>query len=174
MDRASVPSNVRDEVMHHLMGTYGTSIKRMCWMILHDVETAADAMQDTFVKAYRNIERLMEIPPDEEKQWLMRIAINTCNDYKRSAWFRHVDRRVDPEDLGISVELTSDTDLSLFQAVQSLPTKMKEIVLLFYYQDMSVHEIAGTLGISGPTVYSRLKKAQNKLRVELLEREVMM
>lgn len=174
MDRASPPSNVRDDLLHYLMNTYGTAILRMCFMYLRDASMAEDAMQDTFIKAYKHMDDAILHTPDAEKPWLMRIAINTCKDYKRSAWIRHVDRRVDPACLPLSEAFTSDADLSLFQAIEGLPRKLKECVLLYYYQDMTVHDIASTLGISESTVYSRLKRAQNKIRIDLVEREGLM
>ena len=70
--------------------------------------------------------------------------INTCRDMKRSAWFRHMDRRVTPEDMTpIPVQPVEDYDAEeLAQAIVKLPAKHKEVILLYYYQDMTMREIA--------------------------------
>ena len=68
---------------------------RLCYAYLHDEEMAKDAVQETFIKAYQNLEDFRE--SSSEKTWLTRIAINTCKDLRRSGWFRHMDRSVTPD-----------------------------------------------------------------------------
>ena len=68
---------------------------RLCYAYLHDEELAKDAVQETFIKAYQNLEDFRE--SSSEKTWLTRIAINTCKDLRRSGWFRHMDRSVTPD-----------------------------------------------------------------------------
>ena len=105
-----------------------------------------------------------------EKTWLLRIAVNTCRDMQRSAWFRHHDRRITPEDLAI--RLPDDDDaLDVLCDVMRLPPKLKEVVLLYYWQNMNVNEIAQTLGITHSTVSARLKRAREKLH-DVLERRL--
>ena len=62
---------------------------------------------------------------------------------------------------------TEDLDLSL--AVMKLPRKMREAIILYYYQDMSTEEIAETLGIAQSSVSNRLRRGREKLR-KMLER----
>lgn len=171
MDNSLEPSNVRDQLLGQLMDTYGTSILRTCMMYLKDASMAEDAAQDTFIKAFRKIDYFLDNSIESEKAWLMRIAINTCKDYHRSGWFRHIDRQIDPSDVVRFSELSSDDELSLLQEITDLPRKLKEVVLLFYYQGFRATEIAEALNVSEVTVYDRLKRAQNKLRLAL-EREV--
>lgn len=91
---------------------------------------------------------------------------------KRSAWFRHMDRRVTPEDMKpIPVQPVEDYDAEeLAQAIVKLPAKFKEVILLYYYQDMTMKETADTLGIAISSVSGRLKQACAKLR-KVLEKE---
>ena len=73
-----------------LMRRYGDALVRMCCLYLNDASLAQDAAQDTFIKAWRNLGQFRG--ECDERTWLMRIAINTCRDYHRTAWLRHVDR----------------------------------------------------------------------------------
>ena len=57
----------------------------MCYAMLRDAEQAKDAVQETFVKAYRAMDDWRGAC--SEKTWLTRIAVNTCRDMRRSAWF---------------------------------------------------------------------------------------
>lgn len=71
---------------------YEESLLRMCFAYLGDTSLAEDAVQETFLKAYQSLDSFRG--DASEKTWLLRIAINTCKDVRRSAWFRHVDRSV--------------------------------------------------------------------------------
>jgi RNA polymerase sigma-70 factor (ECF subfamily) len=90
----------------------------------------------------------------------------------RTAWFRHTDRRITPEELQLPApeESSRDDDREkLAQAIMKLPRKYRDALLLYYYQDMNQQEVAQALNISPSAVSKRLKHARDKLRT-LLER----
>lgn len=167
MDKALAPGNVRETRLEQLMDAYSTSILRMCILYLKDMAMAEDAAQDTFIKAYQKMDDLINQTIGNERAWLMRIAINTCKDYQKSGWFRHIDRRFVPEDVIRFQQLASDDDVSLLHEISNLQSKLKDVVLLYYYHGFKAGEIAVSLKISEGTVYNRLKKAQTKLRLAL-------
>ena len=158
--------NTPDDPIKRLMESYGDAMLRMCYLSLHDVMLAEDAVQDSFLKAYQKWHTFRG--ECSEKTWLMRIAVNTCRDYRRRAWMRWNDHRVDVEQLilpgGTPVNSADDT---VIRAVMALPPREKETVLLRYYQQMKLGEIAQALGIPEGTVTSRLNRARNKLRRQL-------
>ena len=90
--------------------------------------------------------------------------MNTCRDVRRSAWFRRHDRRITPENLPQPVVTPDDDDLDIMCDVMNLSSKHREAVMLYYWQDMNVNEIARVLGISHSTVSSPLKRVREKLR----------
>ena len=97
------------------------------------------------------------------KSWLIRIAINTCKNIRRTAWFRRVDRSVIPEELPLPAQ---EEDRTLLMTVQALPDKQREVVILRYYHGMSLDEAARTLGLSRSTAFHRLQKALKSLRIQ--------
>ena len=70
--------------------------------------------------------------------------------------------------LQIGAEQPDTEDMDLSMAVMKLPRKMREAILLYYYQDMGTEEIAKVLGLTQSTVSYRLQKSREKLR-KLLE-----
>ena len=154
-----------EERLTRLMDAHGSAILRICYLYLKDHALAQDAAQTTFVKAWQALSTLRE--GSTEKAWLVRIAVNTCKDTLRSSWLRRIDRRKPIEELPLYLHDGREDSLALTQAVSSLPAKLKDIVLLYYYQDMNLRACAQALGISAATATRRLQQAQKKLRNEL-------
>lgn len=165
MDVVMGPDNSRDQELIRLVESYQTSLRRMCCAILRDPAQAEDAVQETFIKAYRSMGSFRG--ECNEKTWLMRIAINTCRDFRRSAWFRYLDRRVTPENLPLATNPIEEERLELTAAIMHLPQKLQEATLLYYYQNMTTRAIADALQISQSNVSARLMRARTKLRVFL-------
>ena len=157
----------RDAWLERAMEQYEESLLRMCFACLNDAALAEDAVQETFLKAYRALDRFRG--DAEEKTWLLRIAINTCRDLRRSAWFRHVDRKVTLDGLGepASAQEWSEWDDTLTRAVMGLRPKYREAVLLCCYQGLTGQEAASVLKISRSAVMNRLRQAKAILRKEL-------
>lgn len=164
---AAYTEDVREQALVRLMQLYGDSVKRMCCVYLRDLSLAEDAAQDTFIKAYGHIDAVLSGEIQNEKAWVMRIAVNTCKDTLRSSWMRHIDRRKAIEELPLSFMPAHEENLALMQAVMALPEKLREIVLLYYYQDINLRTCAQILDISPPTATRRLQQAQKRLKKEL-------
>ena len=156
----------QNERFERLVNQYQTSLLRTCYMYLRDREQAEDAVQETFFKAYRNFGAFRG--ESAEKTWLMKIAINTCRDMRRTGWFLHMDRRMTPEMLPEASVPFEEIEEGLIVEVMNLPLRLREVILLYYYQNMDTNEIAQTLGIARSSVSGRLQRARKKLR-EILE-----
>ena len=152
------PSCNVEEEFSRLVSQYQQQLLNMCTMYLHDESAAEDAVQETFLKAYRSLPQYRH--DCSEKTWLM-----------RSSWFRHNDRRITPEELQLPSQqrIYDDQEEELAQTIIKLPRKYKDALLLYYYQDMSQEEVAQALNTSPSTISKRLKHAREKLRI-LLER----
>ena len=143
------------------MDAYGTDVKRFCMLQLRDHGLAEDAVQDVFVKAWKARDTFRG--ECSEKTWLIRIAVNTCRDYQRSGWFRFMDRSTTPD--GQPEQGVEDPfpDRTVSEAVAALSDSLRPVVLLRYYEQLTLHETALALRISDATVKRRLKKAGRQL-----------
>jgi RNA polymerase sigma-70 factor (ECF subfamily) len=167
MNFVEVPDRVQEAELERIMTQYGSSLKRMCYLYLRDASLAEDAAQDTFLKAYKKLGTFKH--ESTEQSWLMRIAINTCKDYRRSFWFLRVDRKAALESLPEADNEPFMIDSTVVDEVMRLPAKYKVVILLRYYQEMKLKQISETLGIPLETARSRLKHA-NKVLHQRLER----
>lgn len=153
----------REEILSEWMGQYGDLITRTCCLYLGDRGLAEDAAQETFLRAWRSMAQFEGRNNATPKSWLIRIAINTCKNIRRTAWFRKTDRSVTPEELPLPA---AEEDRTLLLTVQSLPDRQREVVILRYYHGMSLDETARTLGLSRSTAFHRLQKALICLRIQ--------
>ena len=160
----------QNERFERLVNQFQASLLRTCYMYLREQELAEDAVQETFFKAYRNLGAFRG--ESAEKTWLMKIAVNTCHDMRKTAWSLHMDRRVTPEMLPEASVPFEEFEEGLIVEVMNLPLKLREVVLLYYYQNMDTNEIAETLGIARSSVSGRLQRARKKLRDVLEGMEV--
>lgn len=153
-------------LLEHWIQEYGDAVLRMCVVYLNDQSIAEDATQDTFLKVWKNRKRFHGEDAAAFKAWIMRIAINTCKDYRRTSWFRQRQPSLSLENIPPSLHPVEEMDRNLFLDVLSLPNKEKQAVLLYYYQDMTLQQAASVLGISPPALLRRLKKAYTLLRFQ--------
>lgn len=132
-------------------------------IVKNDVE-AEDAISEAILKAYKNKSKLKS--KGSFKSWIMRITANECYNIikKRSK----VELRDNLETLNlVTVDKKDDT---LRDIVEGLSEEFSSVIVLFYYEDMSIKEISRVLDISEGTVKSRLSRAKSKLKI-LLESE---
>lgn len=160
------PNQTPADRLDQMVRQYEKDLLRVCCIYLRDRTAAEDVVQETFLKAYRNLDSFRG--ESSEKTWLMRIAINCCRDYRRSAWYRYIDNRVSIDQLPtLSTAPPSDEHIALTMAIMKLKPKYMEVVLLYFYEGCPIKEIAGMLNLTEAAVSTRIHKAKRKLRDEL-------
>lgn len=165
------PDTVRPaQELDRLVEQYQVAVLRTCYLYLHDRSQAEDAVQETFLKVYRNLGSFRG--ECSEKNWIMKIAMRVCYDMNRSGWARFFNRRVTPEMLPEASVPFEELDDALASAMMRLPVRLREVILLYYYQGLTVNEIAEVLGITQPSVSNRLKRGRDKLKTALEGREL--
>ena len=160
----------REEKLEQLVDRYQTPLLHMCYLYLCDKSLAEDALQEIFLKVYRNMESFRG--ECSEKTWVMKIAVNTCYSMNHSGWFRFFNRHVTPEMMPEEAVQTDEEDKQLVKAIAGLPLKLREVILLYYFQNLKVNEIADALGISQSSVSGRLKRGRDRLKMMLEGREL--
>ena len=120
---------------------------------------ADDVVQEVFLR-YINADK--EFENDEHiKSWLIRVTINCSNSIFESSWFK----KTAPLDEEIAFDTPEKSEV--YYAVMELPKKYRTVIHLFYYEDMSIAEIAKCLGEKISTVKSQLHRGRVMLREKL-------
>lgn len=145
-----------------MMQQYGAHVVGLCTLLLKDAHLAQDVAQETFIRAWKQ----GNLRQETEKAWLTRVAVNLCRDEQRSRWFRHVDRRITPEELPLQAD-APDTDSDLLDSVHRLPAREREVIVMHYWNDMSPENIAKLLNVDRATVFRRLARGRKRLKIEL-------
>lgn len=147
-----------------LIGQYGTEILRLCYLYLKDYQLAEDACQETFIRVYNK--RHTFKGKSSIKTWIISICINVCRNDLRNNWFRKV--ILNPpkymEEMKQFTEEETKHDSDLMDCIKALKPKYREVILLYYYQELSVKEISNMLGMSEASIYKRLSRAKKDMR----------
>ena len=162
MENVKAADSRSEIILERLIQENQVSLKRLCYLYLHDEKMAEDAVQETFLKVFRSMKDYRG--DANERTYLTRIAINTCKDMLRSGWFRHIDRRVTVDMLPSGENLKDPYHCDVAVAVMNLPRKLREVIILYYYRGLNTLEIAETLNITQPAVTGRLKRARDRLK----------
>lgn len=148
----------------HQSGLYGLAIS-----ILKNEEDAKDAVQETLYKAFYNIDSLRN--PEKFKPWIMKILANTAYEMIRNKKYQ-----LNIDDYNDIIETPNTLDLStkinLWDAVQSLNLSYRPIIIMFYYEDLSIKEISEILSLTPVTTRKRLSRARKQLKQILEGKEV--
>lgn len=141
------------------------------WRMLRDPQDADDALQESFIRAFRGFPRLRD--DSNLRAWLYKIATNVA--------YTHLKRRSQQEsrivDLTVfhaSTDHTEQRDLleAVLKAVEKLPQKQRTALLLRNYQGLEYAEIAKTLNCSEESARANVYQALKKLRSQFTEEEV--
>ena len=170
-----------DDELTDVYQRYHDMVYRIALVQTKQQSLAEDVQQDVFLALVKYSDRIR----DEEhlKAWLIRVTQNACRKHFRSLWIRltvsYDDQlaKDDPESTGSSSpELAvADGDPEseeievVREAVEELPENYRSVIHLFYYEEMSVREIAGILGMTESSVKTKLSRGRDRLR-EIVKR----
>ena len=150
-------------------------VARTAYLILKDHQLAEDVVQDTFLQVSLKIRKLSD--PTLFEGWLYKITVNYCfqilrkqrkittsplEEYIDSGFEVNFDNHT-PEDMIIA----KDTKERMLQSIYSLPTKYTVVIILYYYNNFSVKEIADIIEESESNVKARLFRARKLLEKSL-------
>ena len=124
---------------------------------------AEDVVQNVFYKLWKNT-RVFENEEHMDK-WLTLVCINESKNYVKSFFRNHLN--IDDTEIVSPKSFDTSQQSDLFNAVMGLPKKERTVMHLFYYEDLSVKDIAELLKIKESAVKTRLSRARNKLKERL-------
>ncbi|HEY4600694.1 MAG TPA: sigma-70 family RNA polymerase sigma factor [Cerasibacillus sp.] len=169
-----------EHALIEVMNTYGDYLLRTAYLLVKDHHTAEEAVQDTFITAFEKIHQL----EDEQKlkSWLTTIVINRCRAQMRKWSWKNIFTTYDvferikenepaqsPEDF--ILKMAQNEKIS--DAILQLDYKYREVITLFYFNDMKIKEIARHIQSYENTVKSRLKRARILLKQIVMKGDVL-
>src|SRR5204863_5984206 len=164
---SALPTN--EPSVAHLYEEYSGRIFGFCLRRLPNREEAEDAVQHTFMNAFRGLQR--GVVPRSESAWLFKIAENVCRERQRSAWRRgRLELVQDPDDMAslAAAPIRSHDELAgLRDALGELPPNQQRAILLREWQGLSYKEIAEQLALTEGAVETLLFRARHSLARKL-------
>jgi RNA polymerase sigma factor (sigma-70 family) len=153
------------DVTHALFERHARQIYNYCLHQLSSREEAEDAVQTTFMNAFRGLKR--GVVPEAEQAWLFKIAENVCLSRRRSSWRRG--RVESPNDFEVLQEIVpsrgsrADELIGLEDALEAMPENQRRAILLREWQGLSYREIADELAVSQAAVETLIFRARRTL-----------
>ena len=151
-----------------IVDTYKDLVYTLCLRMLVSEEDAREAAQDVFVKVYRSIRSFQE--KSKFSTWLYRVTYNHCISVirKKVKVIDLVDeipeQPVDEHDInGLERISREERSRYLQMAVESLPETDAVVVTLFYYEELSLEEIAGITGLTSSNIRIKLHRSRKKM-----------
>ena len=143
------------------MKGYSEMIYRIAYTVLKSKSDAEDTLQEVLIKYVTTNKKFKD--EEYKKRWLIRVTLNMSYNLKKSAWKRHT---VPLED---EIKFEHKYQDEIFDIIERLDKKYKDVVCLYYYEDVPIKDISKIIKISVDNVRKRLSRARKKL--ELLLRE---
>ena len=143
---------------------YQDTVYRVALHVLASPQDADDAVQEVFLRLYTAQKPFQG--EEHLRRWLLRVTVNYCRDVLRSPWRK---RRASLDELPTQPVFQKPEQEALYQTVMTLPENYRIVLVLFYYEELSVREIGTLLGLETSAVTTRLSRARAKLKEQLGE-----
>ena len=158
------------EAFGEIVHQYSALMLRTAWMIVGDRDIAEDAVQDALIQAWQHLPSLREA--SALRPWLMRIVVNQCISFKRrltrsTAFIRQT---LSEQATDLAAQVADDhkgrieRDWDIAYVIEHLPAKQRAVIVLHYYQGMTLLEMSETLQVSVNTLKKRIQAALANLR----------
>ena len=172
MSTLSKAKNGDEEAFSLLIKEYKLYMYKTAKAILKDEDDVCDAVQEALISVYRNLFSLKN--EKHLKTWIIRITINKCYDiiHKNNSNNQKITRIQDRFEGNESEEESAVSKTDLERALSLIDNDLKIVTVLYYYNDISVKDIANILEIPVGTVKSKLSRARTKLYDILMQEEV--
>ncbi len=159
-----LPTEITEEVVRY----YSPMVYRIALTRTQSTGDAEDIFQEVFLKLVAN-EKPFE-SEEHRKAWIIKVTINCCNSHFVAPWRKNVTSMDDvmlSQIAGTTEDEYNHGESDVYAQILKLPKDMKEVILLFYYEDMSIREISQILQTSEANIKKRLSRARQKLKLEL-------
>lgn len=170
-----------ESAMEILVKRYYDLVHSYIYRTTNDYNISYDITQDVFIKMMKNLDKYNS-KHGKFQSWLLKISVNTTKDYFRSKTYTQRSESYDIENHQIEdksnvIDIVSkkEESIKIKEAIEKLPNRQKEAILLKYYNDLKIKEISNITGDNENTIKSRLfngvKNLKKLLGGEIFESE---
>lgn len=142
---------------------YKDTIYRIAYTYVHNHQDSEDVLQEVFIK-YLNSNDLFE-SLDNEKYWLIRVTTNICKNKVTSFWNKKIIINENVIDVAQNKDETEKA--RIYSILTNLPNKYKEPLVLYYYEDFKIEEIAKILKKTTSCIKKRLERGRQMIKKEI-------
>lgn len=167
----------KESQLETIMEQYGDMVVRLAFTYVKQKQLAEDIAQEVFISCYQHLDAFRN--QSSIKTWIYRITVNKCKDELKSWSFKNLFYTDLISSLFKNAMKTTELNLLnleekrlISEKVLSLPLKLREVVILYYYEDLSISEIEDSLNVKANTIKTRLYRAR-KLLKSIFEEENM-
>ena len=164
----------KEELLEILMNEFSQDIKGLCYLFIKDWSISEDVTQEVFITCYKKMDDFRG--DSSYKTWLAKIAVNKCKDLLK----------IRKNSIGIPIDNLIKDELSqsygsienilikkeehniLLKQILSLPEKYKVIIMLYYFEELKIWEIQKITGLNQETIKSRLRRAKQLIRQNIV------
>ena len=163
-----------EDAISHLFRQYELGVYRLALSIVDDPAEASEITQETFISALNALEKYQE--KQSFKAWLYTITVNCSRSHLRKrrtknkllATLTHIFRvEVEKQTMPEDAFVQNEKEAALWKSLNQLDENLRSVVVLRYFQELPIREIAEILSIPEGTIHSRLHTAREQLRVAL-------
>jgi RNA polymerase sigma-70 factor, ECF subfamily len=175
-DYKSMSEYEKERYIEYLIDTYGEALTRLAYTYVKDFPGSEDIIQEVFLTCFLKLNTI-EGNQIVIKNWLYKTTINKCLDYLKSwsnrnlqitQFFQNlITNREDSPELQV-VQNTANKEIA--NLIINLPIKYREVLILFYYEDLSLKEIGEIVNLTPSTLKNRLYRARKMLEKEMIRK----
>lgn len=160
-----------EHAFREAMEMHSDYLLRIAYLYVKDWQVAEDIVQDAFLTYYMKFEQFEERA--SLKTYLVRIVINKCKDYLKSWKYRKLTltNQFFGAKKDTATAIQNEERLDIADAVLALPIRLREVIIHYYYEELSVLEVAALLSVSDNTIKTRLRRARQLLKEQLSQDE---
>ena len=156
----NITEKLRQECFLFMVKEHSGAFYRYAYSILLNRQDAEDAVSETVLKAFEHLQDLRHL--HKMKSWMFRILANTCN----TLLSQRLHVSAVPQ-TGTGNTADPETCMDLRNCIYQMEPEFREVVMLYYFEDLKTKEIARILDIPEGTVKSRLSRARDRLKQRL-------
>lgn len=144
--------------MEAVLEHYADTVQRAAYAMVKNRQDAEDIAQEVFISLIKTAPVFESA--EHQKAWLLRVTINRCKSFFRSAWQRKTQGLTENQ----PDETFTPRETIVMDAVNALPQKYRQVVYLYYIEGYAAKEIAQLLGVPLNTVLSHMARARKLLK----------